>query len=86
MLSFLEGLLIKWATKLLDSFIGWFYKKIVLYFKGSKHVKDTEERVEKIKDLQKKAKIEITEKGEVSESTREAIRMAGRELIRGKRN
>jgi hypothetical protein len=86
LLGWLEGLLIRWATGLFNSFIGWVYKKIMYYFKGHEFVEETEKKVEDMKALQDKAKTEINESGVVSDDTREAIRQAGRDLIRGKRD
>jgi hypothetical protein len=85
----LGGALAKALNSLVDKAIAWFkellrWERIVK--RGEEYVKQTKDRAERLELLNEQAKKEIQETGSVSNETREAIRKAGRDLIRGKRN
>lgn len=85
----LGGALAKALNNLIDKAIAWFkellrWEKIVK--RGEKHVIETDDRVKMLEQLQEVAKKEKEETGSISAETREAIRQAGRDLIRGERN
>jgi hypothetical protein len=98
----LSGVLTKALGKLFDRLVSWakdYFRVSKLVDKAKKFIGTTEERVVAIEDLQKKAAAEvlasrvidaetgeILTEGKVTDETREAIRQAGRELIRGRRD
>lgn len=82
MSSWLSGILAGALGRLLTGLVDWVLVKLKNYTAGSEYVEETKKKVDALKSLQDKAKEEVSKTGEVSADTREAIRMAGRKLIR----
>ena len=85
-MSFLKGILAGIVKDFLLDIFSWLRNKAVAYFTAKDYIEETDKRVLSVEELQAKAKLEVEELGEVSAETREALRAATRDLVRGPRD